>query len=135
MTDVYTFGYAGHDASALHAVVTELDAVLLDIRWTPYSKQPGWTGNELAERFAMRYLHVPAFGNVEHASGTIRLSAPSEGIATVFDCLTVGPVVLMCACRQFDRCHRSHVAALLTDAGLTTQELTIGHSRRGRKAA
>jgi uncharacterized protein (DUF488 family) len=130
---IYTFGYAGHDPAALHAIATEIDALLCDIRWTPFSKIPGWSGKDLQTRFGMQYLHVPAFGNRAHRDGLIEISGPSEGIATVCDCLTVGPVILMCACRRFETCHRATVADLLKGAGLGSSELVL--TKQGRAAA
>ena len=60
---VFTFGYAGVLLGAFLHVVEQIDATLLDCRYSPRSRRPEWSGVTLRRQLGSRYLHVKDWGN------------------------------------------------------------------------
>lgn len=120
MHTIYTIGYAGWKPEELKAQVDELGAMLIDIRYSPRSRRPEWNREALRglwgqnwERF---YLHLVALGNRNYKSGgAIELAAPEVGLKALAPVLRERPIVLLCACRDADMCHRSVAADFLSE--------------------
>jgi uncharacterized protein (DUF488 family) len=110
---IYTLGYAQWSVDAVVAQIDALGAVLVDVRQSPHTTKPGFAKPELEARFDDRYVHLPAFGNVNYQSGPIEQADPERGIQAIRN--LERPPVLMCGCRQPEKCHRSTVAHLLAD--------------------
>jgi hypothetical protein len=98
-------------------MVAEQGWHLVDIRYGRNSYQEEWSGACLRRHFRSSYHAVPELGDVNHLApqNPIQLADPSTGLAKVdllleagFDCL------LLCACPDWQRCHRCLVASLLT---------------------
>ena len=123
---VYTTGYlSGWTPDALAAAVVEHGAVLCDIRFMPRSRVPGWNRAQLERLMGVQYRHLKSLGNQNYRGGEIDLVDLAGGLRQVetlfdeFDC-----VVLMCACRDLQRCHRRLVAEeLRRQLGVQTAEL------------
>jgi uncharacterized protein (DUF488 family) len=109
----YTLGYAQWAIDEVDDQIDTLDAVLVDVRYSPHTTKPGFANSNLANRFGDRYVHLPAFGNVNYKEGPIELAAPDKGLHAV--CTLERAPVLMCGCQSPERCHRSTVAHFLTD--------------------
>lgn len=109
---IYTTGYlAGWTPEALTAAVAEKGAVLCDIRFMPQSRVPGWNRVQLERLMGARYRHLKELGNRNYKGGEISLMDLAEGLQKVdalFD--RFDNVILMCACRDRQRCHRRLVA-------------------------
>ena len=110
---IYTLGYAQWDIEEVEAQVKGLDAVLVDVRRSPNTTKPGFAKPDLQARFADRYVHLPAFGNVNYKDGPIELAAPDEGLQQIR--ALDRPPILMCGCQHPERCHRSVVAQRIAD--------------------
>jgi len=110
---IYTLGYAQWTADEVDDQLQLLGAVLVDVRRSPQTTKPGFTKDELDARFGSRYVHVPAFGNVNYKEGPIELAQPKLGMATVQSLSR--PPVLMCGCQAPAQCHRSTVATRLAE--------------------
>ncbi len=111
---IYTLGYSGWRPEAVRAQAETLDAVVVDVRWSPRSRNPQWTRKRLTELLGARYRHVKAFGNLNYKGGPIKLANPEAGLAEIRPILEAGqPVILMCVCKEVERCHRQDVAAYL----------------------
>lgn len=110
---IYTLGYAHWSIDEVSSQLQGLDAVLVDVRHRPHTTKPGFDKPELEARFGDRYVHVPAFGNVNYQGGPVELAHPGKGIQAVR--ALDKPLVLMCGCRHPNTCHRSTVARLLSD--------------------
>jgi uncharacterized protein (DUF488 family) len=129
MKPIYTFGYNGRDPQALRDLLVEMDAVLVDIRFNPVSRQPGWNRYDTKETIGLAtllgnsYCYMSALGNVNYKGGDIELKAPAIGVAMLQILAEEHTVVLMCACREFEKCHRKTVSELLSYIGITTEEL------------
>lgn len=119
---IYTPGYLGKSPEQLLSFLEEHDAVLYDIRYSPFSRDSRWTKSAMRLKFGARYLHVKDFGNVNYKNdGPVKLLNPDVGLFLLRS--ERKSIVLVCACRIADRCHRSTVAALLTKYGYQVSEI------------
>ena len=66
---IYTTGYYGHQPEALKALADALGATVVDIRFMPASRVPGWRKQALQKLLGDRYLWVQAFGNIHYNDG------------------------------------------------------------------
>jgi uncharacterized protein (DUF488 family) len=121
---LYTVGYATWTLDALTRQIEGLHALLLDIRYSPNSRQPQWRRRALAAHFGERYVHVQALGNVNYRGGEMLISDYDAGKPLVQSFLAAGRnVILMCACARVAQCHRHSVAHRLEeDLGLGPTE-------------
>jgi uncharacterized protein (DUF488 family) len=121
---LFTVGYAGWTLEQLAHQVQELHALLLDIRFSPESRQPRWRRQNLAAHFGERYVHVQALGNINYRGGDMVVSDYGAGKRVVRRYLAAGRnVILMCACARVAQCHRLYVATRLeADLGLGPTE-------------
>ncbi len=122
MTTLYTYGYTGATPADLTAYIDELDAYLIDIRYSPRSRVPQWRRDALqrlagvTEHGRPRYRHIGAFGNVNYAGdGPIEISSPIVGLREIAPYRAARPVILLCGCRDWQTCHRRAVATLVDE--------------------
>ena len=121
MSRIYTAGYLGKSPEQLLSFLEAHDAVLYDIRYSPFSRDPHWTKSAMIVRFGARYQHVNAFGNVNYKNGgPVELVDPLSGLSIVES--ETRSIVLLCACRHAAQCHRSTVATLLREHGYHVEE-------------
>lgn len=118
MNKVYTAGYQQlKTVERLKQLAGERGATVIDIRFSPRSRQPEWDKAALEKTFggiAERYSHLPHFGNVNYkGGGPIKLNAPQTGKTLIKYFLIERPVILLCACWNVETCHRKVVAELL----------------------
>lgn len=123
MKKAHHFGYEGQKPEALHQAVTELGALLIDIRYRPFSRNAVWNKKNLQELFGDNYLHLEAWGNINYRGGPIEIADFDKGLKVVLHELENRPVVLMCVCREFERCHRSVLADKLHRQGVEVERL------------
>ena len=124
---IYTTGYlAGWTPEVLAAAVAEQGAVLGDIRFRPRSRVPGWNRAQLERLMGIRYRHLEALGNRNYKGGEIALLDLAEGLRQVEVLLDqFDNVILMCACRNRQQCHRRLVADEASrQLGVPTVELS-----------
>ena len=110
MFPLYTFGYSGRQPEELQAQAEQLDAMVADIRFSPRSRVPQWSGGRLARLLGDRYHHLSALGNRNSKGGPIELVDVEQGIDQIADRLAHQPVILLCVCRDVQKCHRRLVA-------------------------
>ena len=97
------------------AACERLAARLVDIRYSPSSRRPEWSGKRLRAVFGERYAHLRAFGNADYQHHRIRLEDAEAGILAVREMLAESSVILMCQCAKTSGCHREVVADLLRE--------------------
>ena len=114
---VYTVSYSGWTPEQLRQKAEELDATILDVRVKPSSRMPQWRKQALQTILESRYAHVPALGNLNYRGGPIMLQDFTTGAATLDVALKKGPVMLMCVCRSYDKCHRKTIVEKLAASG------------------
>jgi uncharacterized protein (DUF488 family) len=120
---LYTIGYLGRTQDELVGLLQEHTAVLLDIRYAPYSRNPQFTGAALKQRLGEDYLYVQALGNINYKSGgEIKIANFPAGLKLIQSLSR--PAVMMCACRDAHSCHRTVVANLLRAEGCEVEELS-----------
>jgi len=117
---LYTLGYAAPGSSAvLEEVMTVSEVVLVDIRLRPRSRWwPVWNKKQLRERWGSRYTHEKQLGNVNYQDRLlpVQLMGPNveQAIAGLEALLVQGySVVLLCACKEYETCHRKFVADMI----------------------
>lgn len=113
VSSIYTLGYAHWALDEVEPVIRVLDGILVDVRHTPYTSKPGFSKDELRDRFPNRYLHLDAFGNANYDGGPTELANPERGLEAISE-LELAPI-LMCGCKSPSQCHRSTVASLIAD--------------------
>ncbi|HEX8221822.1 MAG TPA: hypothetical protein VF914_21720 [Chloroflexia bacterium] len=112
---IYTFGYTGSSPEDLKGYMQALDAILVDVRMSPYSRAPHWTGASLRVQVGDdRYIGCPQLGNRNYNKpGPIELFAPEIGLRMVRALLQHYPVILLCGCQDVVTCHRKVAADYL----------------------
>jgi uncharacterized protein (DUF488 family) len=116
MHTIYTWGYQGTDPETLQALADELDACVVDIRYTPWSRDPRWRPNVLSALFGTAYCLVRALGNANYKNGgPIALASSTVGLRQIRELLQQRSVILLCACRDVETCHRKVAAEYLSE--------------------
>ncbi|EFH82739.1 DUF488 family protein [Ktedonobacter racemifer] len=117
---VVEFGYAGAGGEErLHQLMQDEKAILCDIRLSPRSKwYPQFNGKALRETYGARYLWLgETLGNKNYNNDEgIVLADPERGITRLMAGLRKGyTLILLCACKQYESCHRHTVVDLLRE--------------------
>lgn len=125
MNTIYTVGYnGGWTVELLARELAQRNAVLLDIRHNPTSTKAEWRRAALERALRSRYRHVPELGNRNYQSGPIELVDPEAALTVAALLLERGPVVLLCACPNWQTCHRRQAADFLSERlGATVEHL------------
>src|SRR5687768_10565080 len=125
---IYSLGYQGGDVARAQRMVLDGAALLIDIRFSPHSPNPDFTGPAFARRLGRGYVHLQSLGNVNYKThGPIELLDESAGIREVISIVSTGLApILMCACRNYATCHRKLAAEKIAAAlgGVPIIELT-----------
>lgn len=117
---IYTFGTQRRKLEELVNLVDEYDAIVIDVRYAPYSRVPEW--NQPDMRYALGsgyYYSVCALGNVNYRQhdAPIKLADPKAGIEIIRKVMEdFKSVILVCYEEAPADCHRSIVATLLSEA-------------------
>ncbi len=120
---IYTTGYTDRDIALLPALLTSLDAILIDIRFTPISKQLQWQKDYLRLLLKDKYLHVSYLGNrSSKESGKQSIQNISLGIKIITELKK--NLLIMCECERIEACHRQEISRRLSEKGIETKELT-----------
>ena len=118
---VYATGYGGRQLSDIRHMVDELGAVLVDIRYAPYSGHPDFRKAALENAFGDRYTHLRDFGNRNYKSGRpVELVDYDAGRAAL-EALD-RPALLMCGCKDPTHCHRTVILSRLAADGFEAFE-------------
>jgi len=130
---IYTLGYQGMTMTRfLDAVQAATIALVVDIRWTPRSRKPGFSSQALASvlrQHGIDYVHLPRLGSPpplrDHlavtgdwdafASGyTAWLVEQGDALVYLGELAQRQTVGLLCFEADVMRCHRSLVMAALS---------------------
>ncbi|HZU03989.1 MAG TPA: hypothetical protein VFA10_30280 [Ktedonobacteraceae bacterium] len=116
---VYPCGYSRDAALITHLMQSDPKMLLIDTRYTPYSRIAIWNERSLRATYGPRYRWAGrSLGNQNHATGgPISLVDAATGIAGLVHYLQEGsPLVLLCGCRDYNQCHLSVIVPLLQQA-------------------
>jgi len=118
---IFTTGYTAKDINDLRPLLDALDALLIDIRFAPYSQVLHWRQIYLKVLLGSKYLHIPNLGNRTFKEDKITIQNLRLGLETIFSLNK--NVLLMCACETVENCHRRVIIAELEKQGIETFEI------------
>ncbi len=114
---LYTVGYASLEGVEQLQGLFDQQVLIVDIRYYPASRwRPEWSRRRLMERFTTNYCHIRELGNVNYRSSSlpIELVDAAAGVSLIAGLLQTGhDICLLCACANWQNCHRRVVAELL----------------------
>ena len=115
---LYTLGYTGAKPDHIRTFLETHNAILVDTRYSPFSRAPMWQKRSLMESMGSRYVHMVELGNKNYkgqfGEGII-IADMDKGTLDLVKILKVQPAVLLCACPDFHTCHRTTVADEMAD--------------------
>ncbi len=119
---IFATGYAGQDINNLKPLVEGLGAILVDIRFAPYSQVMVWRQVFLKTLLGKKYLHIANLGNrTFKENDKISIQNLHLGIETLLSLNSNS--ILFCACAGQENCHRRVIAEELQKRGIETTEI------------
>jgi uncharacterized protein (DUF488 family) len=118
---IYSTGYTGKDINELKPMLSALDAVLVDVRFSPNSQVLHWRQMYLKILLKHRYLHVPNLGNRTYKEDKITIQNLRLGVETLVK--ADENAVLFCACEKVQNCHRRYIIEALNKQNIEVKEL------------
>ena len=110
---IYSTGYTGKSIVDLAPMLSRLNAVLIDIRYSPASWVPQWRFQELQALLGESYYWVRYLGNRNYKSGgDIEIDNLDAGLRELGRIMTATQksAILLCGCEKYRSCHRKVVA-------------------------
>ena len=117
----YVTGYAGKDINDLKPLLNKLDAVLVDVRFSPTSEIMRWRQIYLKTLLREKYHHIPHLGCRIFREGKAQIQNLDLGIKILLS-FNVN-AVLMSECSDPMECHRLLIAQELWNKGFEAEEL------------
>lgn len=117
----YTTGFSGRDINDLKPMLDALDAVLIDVRFSPTSEIMRWRQIYLKALLREKYHHLPQLGNRVFREGRISIQNLDLGIKILHSFNS--NAVLMCECADLKTCHRHIIVQELRRKGYEAEEL------------
>ncbi len=113
---IYQVGYHGLNMDKLCAAVRAVDGVLVDVR-----RRTGrfhWKSSDFRAALESRYVHLRGFGNRNYRAPSlpIELHDPTTArneLKHLIGRTGCKSTVLMCACEDYELCHRKAVVEFL----------------------
>ena len=121
MPKVYTMGYYGKGVSEIQRLALSLNAVVFDIRLSPTSRQPQFSGRNLSRVLGDRYRHVRSLGNLNYKGGRVQIADFEAGFHQIVE--SQQAVILLCVCKHAEKCHRTIIAQMLRERGIEVVEV------------
>ena len=126
---IFTTGYTGKSINDLRPMLEASDAILIDIRFAPYSRIMHWQKVYLKALLGNLYRHNPNLGNRTYKENKVTIQNLQLGLETV---LSLNEnAVLMCACDKAEDCHRRLIIEELDERGIENEELLTWKTRDG----
>jgi hypothetical protein len=118
----YTTGFAGSkDINDLKPMLAALDAILVDVRFSPTSELMRWRQVYLKALLREKYHHVPQLGIRAFREGKAQIQNLELGIKILVSFNS--NAVLVCGCGDAKECHRLVIAQELRRKGFDAEEL------------
>ncbi|HMS40728.1 MAG TPA: DUF488 family protein [Pyrinomonadaceae bacterium] len=119
---IFATGYSEKDINDLKPLVERLNAILVDIRFVPYSEIMFWRRVYLKTLLGNKYLHIVNLGNRSFKErDKISIQNLNLGLETLLSLNT--NVILFCACAEAENCHRRVIAEELKKSGIMVTEI------------
>ena len=117
----FTTGYAGKDIEDLKPLLDVLDAVLVDVRFSPTSELMRWRHVYLKTLLREKYRPIPQLGSRLSRAGMNQIQHLELGLKVLISFGT--NAVLMCECACLKDCHRLVIAKELRHKGFEAEEI------------
>lgn len=116
----YTTGFSGRDISDLKPMLDRLDAVVVDLGFSPTNELMRWRQVCLKALLREKYRHIAQLGNRANRAGANQIQHLDLGLKVL---LSFGTnAVLMCECADLKDCHRQIIAKELRRRGFAVEE-------------
>ncbi len=119
---IFTTGCTGKSINDLKPMLAELDAMLIDIRFTAESQVMCWRKVYLKALLGEKYRHILNLGNRTFKEDKITIQNLNLGIETILN--LPFNLVLMCACEKIEDCHRRVIVEELEKREVATREIS-----------
>lgn len=116
---IYSFGYQNYSYYQLvDKLKLNLISCVIDTRLNPYSYDPFWQKDYLSENLIknnISYIHIKEFGNINYKiKNNIKINNFNSGLEKLDKVLLNNKnVALMCACKDYNSCHRKVLVEML----------------------
>jgi hypothetical protein len=120
MQELFDVGYMEiGDVKTIKKAVDTLGAVLLDVRYSPRSRNPQYNKSYLEKLFNTTslakgldpvYVPVKILGNKNYKGTVTEFEDLAGGLALIASHLETRPVIIMCGCWKRIECHRLEIA-------------------------
>jgi len=117
----YTTNYTGKDINDLKPILNLLDAMLVDVRFSPTGETLRWRQIYLKALLREKYHHLPQLGSRAFREGKAQIQNLELGIKVLVSFNT--NAILMCECADPKKCHRIIIAQELRRKGFEAVEL------------
>ena len=118
----YTTGFSGKDIGDLEPMLKALDAILIDVRFSPICELMRWRQVYLKVLLREKYRHIAQLGSRPTRTGTNQIQHLDLGLKVL---LSFGTnAVLMCECADGKDCHRLIIAKELRRRKFAVEELS-----------
>lgn len=117
----YTTGYTGMNIDYLKPMIDGLDAVLVDVRFSPTSDVMRWRQVYLKTLLREKYYHVAQLGSRAFREGKAQIQNLDLGIKILVS--FNANAVLMCECADPKECHRFVIAEELRRKEFEVEEM------------
>ena len=112
---IYTAGYRNFSFYEFRDLVVQSNFFIVDVRYRPWSRIPFWTKDHLSISFT-KYAHIPEFGNRYYNSkDKIEVVDLVTGFEKIDYFMGNEPILLLCACEDYEACHRKIVAEYISE--------------------
>lgn len=111
---IYTTGYHGHTPDDLRRLAENLNATVVDIRLSPYSRIPGYNQKDLIALLRTSYMWIDEFGNLNYNKDgePIKVKDMTTGTNRLIQ-RGQRNYILLCGCENPETCHRTVVGNYL----------------------
>lgn len=131
---LWEMGYKGVDRDDLAEWLEKHpDAIVIDVRYGFIPPAAPWSQHALRTALGDRYRHYRSLGNKNYKSGgPIELSDAQRGVRALRRLLDEGwEPVLMCACKEYEGCHRTEVVRELEKTAKFKLRSVFGKRQQG----
>lgn len=116
--NVFPIGYSAPDSGArIDNLMNRPEVLLIDTRLKPQSWNDQWKREALQEKYGERYRWAGKYlGNIGYQDGYIEIADIDTGIRGLVRYLHEGhDLILLCQCKEYDKCHVSHIVRYLRE--------------------
>lgn len=136
---IHVVGYAQPQAAQYveSLMMGNPSTLLIDIRYSPHSMRAEWRKESLEQKYGDRYRWAGQYlGNVLYRqAGAIKIANPVMGIRGLRMYLAERyELILLCACKEYEQCHRKTVIELLLEQEPTVEVVHLGESAPSLRA-